>query len=128
MTTGRPRRCGWLDIPLLRYTSLVNGYTAIAVTKLDILDDLDEIKIGVKYVKDDKEVDHFPSSIQAFEDVSVEYITMKGWKKPISGCKNFEELPPEAQTYIQKIEQLLNIPVNWIGVGQARDAVIVRQS
>lgn len=128
VTTGRPRRCGWLDIPLLRYTSMVNGYTAIAVTKLDILDDLDEIKIGVKYVRNGQEVDHFPSSIQAFDDVTVEYLTMKGWKKPISGCKTFEELPVEAQDYILKMEELLQVPVRWIGVGQARDAVIVRKS
>merc|ERR1712228_1143807 len=69
VTTGRPRRCGWLDIPLLKYTSMVNGYTAVAVTKLDILDDFDEIKIGVKYVTQSSEgeaveVSHFPSSIQ----------------------------------------------------------------
>jgi len=131
VTTGRPRRCGWLDIPLLRYTSMVNGYTAIAVTKLDILDDFDEIKIGVKYVKtiegETKEIAHFPSSIAAHDGVSVEYITMKGWKKPISSCKSFEDLPSEAQAYILKMEELLNIPVGWIGVGQSRDAVIVRK-
>jgi len=132
VTTGRPRRCGWLDIPLLKYTSMVNGYTAVAVTKLDILDDFDEIKIGVKYVTQSSEgeaveVSHFPSSIQAFEGVSVEYVTMKGWKKQISNCKSFEELPAEAQDYINKIEELLHIPVGWIGVGQARDAVITRE-
>jgi len=114
------------------YTSMVNGYTAVAVTKLDILDDFDEIKIGVKYVTQSSEgeaveVSHFPSSIQAFEGVSVEYITMKGWKKQISNCKSFEELPAEAQDYINKIEELLHIPVGWIGVGQARDAVITRE-
>lgn len=129
VTTGRPRRCGWLDIPLLRYTSMVNGYTAVAVTKLDILDDFDEIKIGIKYVVEatGQEVSHFPSSIQAFDGISVEYITMKGWKTPISGCKTFDELPAEAQDYIHKIEELLGIPVGWIGVGQARDAVITRK-
>jgi adenylosuccinate synthase len=64
VTTGRKRRCGWLDIPLLRFTSMINGYTAVAMTKLDILDDLDEIKIGVDYKKDGKIMDHFPSSEQ----------------------------------------------------------------
>merc|ERR1712076_364290 len=131
VTTGRPRRCGWLDIPLLRYTSTVNGYSAIAVTKLDILDDFEEIKIGVKYVKtiegETKEIAHFPSSIAAHDGVSVEYTTMKGWKKNISSCKSFEDLPSEAQAYILKMEELLNIPVGWIGVGQSRDAVIVRK-
>ena len=64
VTTGRKRRCGWLDIPLLRFTALVNGYTAIALTKTDILDTLKEIKIGVEYIKNGKEMDHFPSSEQ----------------------------------------------------------------
>ena len=91
---------------------MVNGYTAVAVTKLDILDDFDEIKIGVKYVVEatGQEVSHFPSSIQAFDGISVEYITMKGWKTPICGCKTFEELPAKAQDYIHKIEELLGIP------------------
>ena len=67
MTTGRPRRCGWLDIPLLRYTSMINGYTAVAMTKLDILDELDEIKIGVRYLKNGEPMKHFPSSVQVRE-------------------------------------------------------------
>ena len=71
VTTGRPRRCGWLDIPLLRFTSQVNGYTAIALTKTDILDKLDEIKIGVNYKKDGKVLDHYPSGIYQFEGVEV---------------------------------------------------------
>jgi len=126
VTTGRPRRCGWLDIPLLRYTSTVNGYSAIAVTKLDILDELDEIKVGVKYIKDGKELNYFPSSIQAFDGVTVEYITVPGWKTSIVECKTFESLPQNAKDYITKIEDFLHIPVGWIGVGQARDAVITR--
>jgi len=126
VTTGRPRRCGWLDIPLLRYTSTVNGYSAIAVTKLDILDELDEIKIGVKYMKEGKELNYFPSSIQAFDGVTVEYITVPGWRASIVECKTFDSLPENAKEYINKIEDFLHIPVGWIGVGQARDAVITR--
>merc|ERR1719295_1628004 len=126
VTTGRPRRCGWLDIPLLRYTSTVNGYSAIAVTKLDILDELDEIKIGVKYMKDGEELNYFPSSIQACDGVTVEYLTVPGWKTSITECKTFDSLPENAKDYINKIEDFLHIPVGWIGVGQARDAVIKR--
>ena len=92
---------------------MVNGYTAVAVTKLDILDDLEEIKIGVKYVHKDngQEVDHFPSSIQTFDGVDVEYITMKGWKTSITSCQSFQDLPLQAQEYILKIEELLSIPL-----------------
>lgn len=115
VTTGRPRRCGWLDIPLLKYTSTVNGYSGIALTKLDILDSMDEIKIGVGYLKNGKELSHFPSSIQEFEGIQVEYITLPGWNpSTIAQCKTFESLPPNAQAYVNKIQQLLEIPVKWI--------------
>ncbi|XP_059096718.1 adenylosuccinate synthetase-like [Tigriopus californicus] len=126
VTTGRNRRCGWLDIPLLRFTSMVNGYTAIALTKLDILDLMDEIKMGVGYVKDGQKLDYFPGSNQDFEGVSVEYETFPGWKSSIASCKDFAELPEKAKTYVLRIEELLGVPVRWIGVGQARDAVIER--
>jgi len=126
VTTGRPRRCGWLDIPLLRYTNTVNGYTAVALTKLDILDKLEEIKIGVDYVKNGKKLDFYPSSELQFTGVSVEYVTMAGWKTSIVNCRKFEELPDAAQKYIQKIEQLLGLPVRWVGVGQSRDSMIYR--
>lgn len=126
VTTGRKRRCGWLDIPLLRYTATVNGYSSLALTKLDILDDLDEIQMGVEYVKGGQTLDHFPSSEQAFEGMTVNYITLPGWKSSIAKCNTYEALPENAQKYIEKIEQLLQLPVRWIGVGQARDAVIAR--
>ena len=71
VTTGRKRRCGWLDIPLLRFTALVNGYTAIALTKTDILDTLKEIQIGVEYIKNGKKMDHFPSSEQVRKKISL---------------------------------------------------------
>jgi len=126
VTTGRARRCGWLDIPLLRYTNMVNGYTSIALTKLDILDDLDEIQIGVEYKKNGVSLNHFPSSEQEFSGVVVDYITLPGWKTTIAECKNFDSLPDNTRLYVNKIEELLKVPVKWIGVGQARDAIILR--
>ena len=110
VTTGRKRRCGWLDIPLLRYTSSVNGYSAVALTKLDILDTLEEIRIGVEYVREGEKLDHFPSSEQDFKGVSVEYIRMPGWKSNIADCRTFEALPANAQNYVYKIEELLGVP------------------
>jgi len=127
VTTGRKRRCGWLDIPLLRWTNMLNKYTAIALTKLDILDDLDEIKIGVAYKRNGSEVDHFPSSEQDFEGIEVEYITLAGWKTSIRDCRSFEALPTNAQNYVRKIEECLaGTPIRWIGVGQERAAIITR--
>jgi len=126
VTTGRKRRCGWLDIPLLQYTLMVNGYTAVALTKLDILDDLEEIQIGFKYLKNGQTMDYFPSCEQDFEGVSVEYISMPGWKSSIAKCNAYESLPENARKYVETIEKYLSIPVKWIGVGPARDAIIVR--
>lgn len=126
VTTGRPRRCGWLDIPLLSFTSQVNGYTALCLTKTDILDKLDEVKIGVKYIKDGKAMDHYPSGIYQFDGVEVEYITMPGWKTSIAKCRSFDELPENCRKYVLKIEELLGLPFKWIGVGPSRDAMILR--
>jgi len=88
----------------------VNGYTALALTKTDILDKLDEIKIGVNYVKNGKVLDHYPSGIYQFEGVEVEYITMPGWKTDITAVRKFEDLPQNAQNYVTKIEELLEYP------------------
>jgi adenylosuccinate synthase len=125
-TTGRPRRCGWLDIPLLKFTSQLNGYTALCLTKTDILDKLDEVKIGVAYVKDGKKLDHYPSGIFQFDGLSVEYITMPGWKTSIANCRSYDELPVNCKNYILKVQELLGLPFKWVGVGPSRDAMILR--
>ena len=109
-----------------RYTNMLNGYTAIALTKVDILDDLDEVKIGVNYVKNGEIMKHYPSSEQDYVGVSIEYLTMPGWKTDISKCRNFEDLPLNAQNYVLKIEEILGVPIWWIGVGQARLAMVDR--
>ena len=109
-----------------RYTNMLNGYTAVALTKVDILDDLDEVKIGVNYVKNGEIMKHYPSSEQDYVGVSIEYLTMPGWKTDISKCRNFEDLPKNAQNYVLKIEEILGVPIWWIGVGQARLAMVDR--
>ena len=134
VTTGRKRMCGWIDIPLLRFTHSINHYTACALTKLDILDQLVEIKIGTVYRKKDKKtgqlepMKHFPSSEQDFECIDVEYITLPGWMQSTSGCKRFDNLPIQAQDYVKKVEQLVGVDIRWIGVGQGRDNIIDRQT
>ncbi|XP_065189181.1 adenylosuccinate synthetase isozyme 1-like [Sycon ciliatum] len=125
VTTGRPRRCGWLDIVALRYSAMVNGYTSLAVTKLDILDVFDEIKIGVKYTgPDGNEMRGVPSEQCVLERVTVEYITLPGWKESISACTTFDSLPVNAQAYVRKLEALAGVPVQWIGVGAERSSTI----
>jgi len=123
-TTGRPRRCGWLDIPVLRYSHLINDYSSINLTKLDILSELDEIKIGIEYRINGKAINYMPGTIDELSKVEVIYETMKGWKKDISHITDFNKLPKEAQAYVHRIEEHLGVPVSWIGVGPEREATI----
>jgi len=126
VTTKRKRRCGWLDIPVVQYGNLLNGYSnngSINITKLDVLDDLEEIKIGTHYKIDGQVLGYgeMPSTLQDLEKVEVVYETMPGWKQSIAHCKTFEELPSEAQHYINRIEELVGCDVTWVGVGVGRE-------
>ncbi|KAL7728788.1 hypothetical protein ACLKA6_004149 [Drosophila palustris] len=125
VTTKRKRRCGWLDIPLLKYTSLVNGYTCICITKLDILDTLPEIKVGINYKRSNGEnLDHFPGTISELGSIEVEYATLPGWQTSTEHVRNFKELPENAQNYVRFLESHLSVPVRWVGVGKGRESII----
>ncbi|XP_015682295.1 adenylosuccinate synthetase isozyme 2 isoform X2 [Protobothrops mucrosquamatus] len=124
VTTGRKRRCGWLDLVLLRYAHMINGFTALALTKLDILDVFPEIKIGVAYRLDNKIIPHFPANQEVLNKVEVQYETFPGWKKDISNARTFDELPVNAQNFVRFIEMELGVPVKWIGVGKSRESMI----
>ncbi|KAE8747136.1 hypothetical protein FOCC_FOCC006134 [Frankliniella occidentalis] len=123
-TTFRSRRCGWLDIPLLKHTTLVNGYTQLCVTKLDILDVLPELKIAVAYRKNGKVIDYFPSSTVELAAVEVDYVTLPGWMTSTEDVRDFEKLPENAKNYIRKLEDLVEVPIRWIGVGKGRECII----
>ncbi|OQR82514.1 adenylosuccinate synthetase [Achlya hypogyna] len=125
-TTGRPRRCGWLDIPQMKYSNLVNGFTEINLTKLDVLTGLKEVKIGVAYWHNGKKLAGMPSNLQPLEESTVQYETLPGWSEDISKCRTFEDLPVNAQKYVLRVEELLGTHIKWIGVGQDRLDVIER--
>ncbi|XP_015510407.1 adenylosuccinate synthetase [Neodiprion virginianus] len=124
VTTKRKRRCGWLDLALLKFTGMVNGYTSICLTKLDILDTLEEIKVCVGYRLNGKDIDYFPSSASELGRVEVVYETVKGWETITEGVRSLENLPPNARKYVRLIEERLNVPVKWIGVGAGRESII----
>ncbi|KAM3855472.1 adenylosuccinate synthetase isozyme 2 isoform 2-T2 [Vipera latastei] len=124
VTTGRKRRCGWLDLVLIRYAHMINGFTALALTKLDILDVFPEIKIGVAYRLDNKIIPHFPANQEVLNKVEVQYEILPGWKKDISNARTFDELPVNAQNFVRFIEMELGVPVKWIGVGKSRESMI----
>ncbi len=124
--TGRPRRCGWLDLVALRYAARVNGFTCLALTKLDVLTGFKEIKICNSYKSGSETLNDFPSSIAKLEKVQPVYYTMPGWTEDISSTRKFEDLPENAQKYIRHIEEVVEVPVVLIGVGPDRDQLILR--
>uniref|UniRef100_A0A7N6B2Z5 Adenylosuccinate synthetase n=1 Tax=Anabas testudineus TaxID=64144 RepID=A0A7N6B2Z5_ANATE len=124
VTTGRKRRCGWLDLVIVRYAHMINGFTAIALTKLDILDVLDEIKVGVAYKLNGKRIPHFPANMDILHKVEVEYETFPGWKTDTSAARKWNDLPAKAQNYIRFIENHIGVPIKWVGVGKSRECMI----
>jgi adenylosuccinate synthase len=127
-TTGRSRRCGWLDIPALRYSLAVNGVNHIALTKLDVLGVLDEIRVCTGYKVDGRDVKYFPADVATLNRVECVYQSFPGWKSDINGARSFTELPQAAQHYVQSIETLAGVPVQWISTSPAREDTFARSA
>ena len=125
-TTGRPRRCGWYDAPIARYSARINGLTDFVLTKLDVLTGLNEIPVCVAYDVDGVRHEEVPVSQSDFHHAKPIYENFPGWTEDISKCRSFDELPKNAQDYILAIEKLSGCRISAIGVGPARDAIIVR--
>ena len=125
-TTGRPRRCGWLDMVGLQYSMALNGVDVIALTKLDVLSGMPEVKVCTGYEYNGRSLEGFPASPHILDEVVPIYETLPGWKGDISGCTSFDSLPREARGYVEYIEKGLGVPVKLIGVGQERSQTIDR--
>lgn len=125
-TTGRARRCGWFDAVIVRYAARVNGLTDLAITKLDVLTGLEKIRIGVGYRAGNEVIYEFPQSQKIFRDSLPVYEEMPGWNEDITGIRHFEDLPAAAQNFIQRVEQLTEVPVTLVAVGPGREQTIVR--
>lgn len=124
-TTGRPRRCGWFDVELLKQSCLTNGITSIVLTKLDVLSGFKKIKVAVGYKINDKQIDYFPSA--QLDKVKPIYEEIDGWDEDISGCKEYSELPENARKYIDYIENILGVKISIISVGPDRTNTLVRK-
>jgi adenylosuccinate synthase len=119
-TTGRPRRCGWLDLVVLRHAVRVNGLTGLVLTKLDILSGLSEIKICVAYKRRGHMLKEFPGSVDILNECEPVYEKMRGWKEPLSGIRKVDKLPATAQRYLKKIEKALGVSIVIVSVGPSR--------
>ena len=122
--TGRPRRCGWFDAVALRYAAGVNGLEALVITKLDILDHLAEIPVGVGYELDGKPLESFPAEIEVLERVKIRYRKVSGWQQPTFGIKRFEKLPAKAQDYLNFLAEQVGVPIVMVSTGPERDQAI----
>ncbi|KAI3742304.1 hypothetical protein L1987_59984 [Smallanthus sonchifolius] len=126
-TTGRPRCCGWIDIVALKYVCQINGFSSLNLTKLDVLSDLAEIKLGVSYKHSDgTPMNSFPADLSDLEQSKVDYETMPGWQADISSVRSYSDLPKAACEYVERIEQLVGVPIHYIGVGPGRNALIYK--
>jgi adenylosuccinate synthase len=123
--TGRPRRCGWLDIPLLRYSNQVNGAEWLVVTKLDVLDTLAEIPVCVGYEIDGKITDEIPADVQGLEQIKPHYTALKGWQKSTEGITEFDKLPQAAREYLRFQERESGARIGMVSTGPDRDQTMV---
>ncbi|MHB8105613.1 MAG: adenylosuccinate synthase [Dehalococcoidales bacterium] len=127
-TTGRARRCGWFDVVAARLSTRINGFNSIAITRIDILDNMPRLKICTAYKIDGKTIDNFPASIAMLEKCEPVLEEVAGWEKPTSDIRRFKDLPQNAQRYVNRLKELIGCPVSLISVGKHREQTIVRQS
>ena len=125
-TTGRKRLCGWFDAMLVRHAARVNSLGSLILTKLDVLDDFEEIKLCTGYMYRGQPLGHFPSSLRVLQECEPVYETLPGWMQPTGGARHFSELPEAARTYIERLEEVTEVPIAMISVSPSRESFIAR--
>lgn len=128
VTTGRPRRCGWFDAVVVKYSARINGMTALSLMLLDVLGEFETIKLCHQYDHNGEMIDNFPARLEIIEECKPVYRELKGWMCDISNCKTWEELPEAAKAYVKAIEETTGVPVKIISVGPRRDQTIIREN
>jgi adenylosuccinate synthase len=124
-TTGRKRRCGWFDAVIGRYAVRINGIDCLAITKLDVLDTLEEIKVCVAYEIDGNQCQDFPSSARRFSRCRPIYKTLPGWQQSTEHCRALEDLPKQALDYLKFLAELMEVPIALVSLGASRDQTII---
>lgn len=123
-TTGRPRRCGWFDAVVVRYAAQVNGLTGLAMTKLDVLDTFDEVRICTGYRVGDEAHEYFPYDLTLLDRATPIYETMPGWREPTSAARTYGELPAKARAYLERLQELTGVRIAYVSVGTKREQII----
>ncbi|KAH7313423.1 adenylosuccinate synthetase [Stachybotrys elegans] len=125
-STGRRRRCGWLDLVVIRYSNSINYYTSLNLTKLDVLDTFETIKIAIAYKVDGQELESYPADLDILERAEVVYHEMPGWQTPTTNAKTYYDLPKKARDYVEYIEKFVGVKIKYIGTGPEREAMVQR--
>ncbi len=123
-TTGRPRRCGWLDLAIVRFSARINGLTSLAVTRLDILDELEELKVCTHYMHKGERLDHFPGDARVLEACEPVYEAFPGWKTSTREIRRWDDLPDNARAYLRRLRALTRTPISLVSVGPDREETI----
>ena len=125
-TTGRPRRCGWLDLNVVKYGHKLNGYSSINMTKLDVLSGLKKLEVATHYELNGKKLDgEMPATLEDLAKCKQITVELPGWDEDISKCTSLGELPTAAKDYVSFIEKELGVPITWVGTGPAREAMFM---
>ena len=128
VTTGRPRRCGWFDAVTMKYSVLVGGLTSVALTKIDVFDKFDEIKVCIAYkdIRDGKIYTQYPTNVFMHKYLEPVYETFKGWNTDISGIRDYAQLPQNCKKYLERLEELIGVPISIVSVGPDREQTIFK--
>jgi adenylosuccinate synthase len=125
-TTGRPRRCGWLDVPALRYAARVNGLDELVITKVDVLDGFEEIQACVAYEKNGRVMPNFPGTPRDLETVKPVFKSFPGWRTSTESARRFADLPARCREYLEWVERQVGVPISTVSVGAGREAELAR--
>ena len=126
-TTGRKRKCGWLDLNVVKYANKINGFTSINITKLDVLSGIPILKVATHYELDGQKLEgSMPATVEDLGRCKTIYQELPGWEEDITNCTTFESLPGAAQEYLKFIERQTGVPVSWVGTGPARESMFIR--
>jgi len=126
-TTGRKRRCGWLDLNVVKYSQKLNNYSSLNITKLDVLDGVEKIKVATHYELNGKKLEgSMPARLEDLAKCKVHYVEFDGWKEDLSKVGSYDALPSNAKTYLKFIEDQVGVPITWVGNGPKREQMLVK--